>query len=165
MRKHDSIAPLLIISLLAAAAATMPLAGPGCATQFENPDGPYGGDALLYRVEEKVPAAFAIVDAFLLFEHENRATLPPDVREIAVEVEAKAKAAFAAMNQARDEYVAAKASFRAAKEQSAIESAAMALDAKQAELKRNLDVTVWAVELVTPLIARFAIPVKAPPAT
>jgi hypothetical protein len=66
-----------ILAFLFAAA----LAG-GCATQLD-PSGVYRGDQTLYSADMAIANSFAVFDAFLRYEHANRANVSPEATEFA----------------------------------------------------------------------------------
>jgi hypothetical protein len=164
MKKHDSPLPLLFVVLLACMAATMPLVGPGCAHPTALEAGSvFGADVLLYQVEKEVPAAFHVVDAFLLFEHAQHATLPEGVRTAAAEIRAKAPDVFTTMNTARDEYVAAKAAVAAVRDEAARTAAELQLSASTAALNEKLALATWALQMAKPWVAKYAVKVGGAP--
>jgi hypothetical protein len=53
---------------------------PGCTTKTLEPGGPFMGDKFLYDAEKTINGAYAAMDAFLRWEHENRSLLAPAIR-------------------------------------------------------------------------------------
>jgi hypothetical protein len=56
----------------------------GCQTNLV-PDGIYDGDVALYRAESTIVSSYELMDNFLLWEYENRASMAsmPEVKEAA----------------------------------------------------------------------------------
>lgn len=70
---------LLALVMLAFAAA---LTNTSCQTRLD-PAGAYANNPTLYATDASITAAFAVLDVFMKFQHENRATLSPKVNEFA----------------------------------------------------------------------------------
>lgn len=90
--------------LFALIALTLTLFTFGCGTL--DPSGVYQGDALLYRTEAVIPTAYSMLHEFVKFEHENRASLPPEVTAAADHIRVNAKGWFTAAFALRDAYAA-----------------------------------------------------------
>jgi hypothetical protein len=102
-RKHTRQKTMRHITKLIA--CILVLCGPiGCKTSLE--PGSYLGDQLLFDADTTLTTSFAIVDATLKWERDNRELLSsiPEIKQICDTIRAKAPAAFKAAFKARDAY-------------------------------------------------------------
>ena len=83
------------------------LFSPGCATPKLQAGGAYSGKAELYRVDLAITSAYQVFDAFLAFEHANRASLGSDVQKSAAVIRESAPLWFSTAIALRDAYAAA----------------------------------------------------------
>lgn len=104
---------------LALALAFLIAGAPGCGTP--DPAGVYKGDSFLYHAEKTIVTAYDSLDAFVLWEYQNRAALAsiPEIRKAADKVREKAKDWIDSAIRLRDAYLANptpenKSAFRAA---------------------------------------------------
>lgn len=70
------------LTLLLALAFAAPLAFTGCQTAIA-PAGVYGGNSSLYATDASITAAFQVLDVFMVFQYQNRASLPAEVNAFA----------------------------------------------------------------------------------
>ena len=77
---------------------------PGCQTTLA--PGPYAGNAALYATDSVVTASFGVLDAFMAFQHANRASLPSDVNAFADRVRRDAPQWAKSILALRDVYAA-----------------------------------------------------------
>lgn len=80
------------------------LLGPGCASL--DPAGPYQGDKVLFEADQAIGTAYGLLDAFVAWEHANRAALAgvPEIRKAADRIRAGAPGWIDSAIRLRDAY-------------------------------------------------------------
>lgn len=93
---------LLIIGL----ALTLPVFNTGCPSAPLDKTGAYANNSTLYATDSSIDAAFRVLDVFLTFQMQNRATLPKEINDFADKLRVDAPKWGKSLVALRDAYAA-----------------------------------------------------------
>lgn len=93
---------ILILSL----AFALPILNTGCPSAPLEKTGVYAGKSTLYATDSSIAAAFQVLDVFLSFQMQNRATLPKEINDFADKLRVDAPKWGKSLVALRDTYAA-----------------------------------------------------------